>query len=225
MKEYLPVLQSAALFEGIDSQEILPLLACLGAKVQTYTKGSFLLYAGDQVDALGVLLYGNALIVQDDFWGNRNLLANIGTGAIFAETFACTPDAPSSVSVIAEAKCGVLWLKVAQILSTCPTACARHTLMIRNLLADLAGKNLRFNEKLTHMGQRTTKEKLLSYLSAEAKRHGVRAFSIPFSRQQLADYLCVERSAMSAALCKLRDEGILTFHKNHFVLNGVEQLK
>lgn len=219
MQKYFSILKDSSLFQGIGESEFLPLLGCLGGNDKKYPKGSFLLYAGDLVESLGLLLSGSALIVQEDFWGNRNLLATIEPGAVFAETFACSPSIPSSVSVVAEAPCVVLWLNVTRILTTCPSSCGHHNRMIRNLLAELAEKNLRFNEKLTHMGQRTTREKLLSYLSTEAKRHGSAEFVIPFSRQQLADYLCVERSAMSAALCKLRDEGILTFHKDHFVLN------
>ena len=110
-------------------------------------------------------------------------------------------------------------MNVKRILQVCPSACAHHSRIIRNLLGELAGKNLRFGEKLTHMGQRTTRAKLLSYFSAEAQRHGAYEFDIPFSRQQLADYLGVERSGLSLELGKMRSEGLLAFRKNHFVLN------
>lgn len=111
-----------------------------------------------------------------------------------------------------------MFFNVKRILDVCPSACAHHSRIIRNLLGELAEKNLRFSEKLTHMGQRTTRAKLMSYLSAEAQRRGEYEFDIPFSRQQLADYLGVERSGLSLELGKMRVEGLLDFQKNHFVL-------
>lgn len=194
------------------------MLACLDAKSANYQTGSCILRVGDAAEALGLMLLGNAFIVQEDFWGNRNIIISIGPGQSFAEAFACAPDAALNISVVAESPCTVLFLNVKRILTVCPTACAHHSRIIRNLLSDLACKNLRLNEKLTHLGQRTTRAKLLSYLSAEAQRHGSFEFDIPFSRQQLADYLFVERSGLSLELCKLRDDGFLEFHKNHFIL-------
>ena len=123
-----------------------------------------------------------------------------------------------NVSVIAETPVTALFLNVKRILNVCPSACAHHSRIIRNLLSELAEKNLRFNEKLTHMGQRTTRSKIMSYLSSEAQRLGKYEFDIPFSRQQLADYLAVERSGLSLELGKMRSEGLLDFHKSHFVL-------
>ena len=177
------------------------------------------------MESIGLLLAGSGLIVQEDFWGNRNIVAHLGPGQLCAESIACLPEAVLNVSVITETPCVVLMLQVKRILTTCPTACAHHSRVIRNLLSELARKNLQFHEKLTHMGQRTTREKLLSYLSAEAQRQGGAEFDIPFTRQQLADYLSVERSGLSAELGKMRDEGLLEFHRNHFVLtlNGERQ--
>ena len=112
-------------------------------------------------------------------------------------------------------------LKVGHVLGSCPKSCVGHAKLVGNLISELARKNLNFNSKLGHMGKRTTREKLLSYLSAQAMKSGKNEFDISFDRQQLADYLCVDRSAMSAQLCALRDEGILKFRKNHFVLNRI----
>ena len=116
----------------------------------------------------------------------------------------------------------VMFLHIRRVLSVCPSACSHHSRIIRNLLGELAEKNLRLNEKLTHMGQRTTRAKLMSYFSAEAQRRGGYEFDIPFSRQQLADYLGVERSGLSMELGKMRDEGLLDFHKSHFLLKAPE---
>ena len=218
MELFLPIMRTSPLFAGMEEEEIRAILGCLDARVERYPKGAYLLRVGDTVESVGLLLAGGALVTQESFWGSRNIMARIGPGQLFAEAFACSPGAVLNIAVAAEAPCTVLFLNVRRILTMCPTTCAHHSRMIRNLLSDLAGKNLRFTEKLTHMGQRTTREKLLSYLSAEAQRCGDAEFDIPYSRQQLADYLSVERSGFSAELCRMRDEGILAFHKNHFQL-------
>ena len=188
----------------------------MGARIDTFPKGSRLLRAGEAVEEVGLVLAGSALIVQEDIWGNRNLLSKTGPGQTFAEVFACAPGAVLNVSVEAESTVTVMFLHIRRVLSMCPSACSHHSRIIRNLLGELAEKNLRLNEKLTHMGQRTTRAKLMSYFSAEAQRRGGYEFDIPFSRQQLADYLGVERSGLSLELGKMRDEGLLDFHKSHF---------
>ena len=122
----------------------------------------------------------------------------------------------------AESAVTVMFLHIRRVLNVCPSACSHHSQIIRSLLGELAEKNLRLNEKLTHMGQRTTRAKLLSYFSGEVQRRGGYEFDIPFSRQQLADYLGVERSGLSMELGKMRDEGLLDFHKSHFLLKTPE---
>ena len=218
MKEFLSLLKRTALFNGIDEAEIEAMLGCLGAKAEDFNKGEYLLRVGESPESLGLLLSGSVLVVQEDYWGNRNIRARIMPGQVFAESFACVPGAVMDVSVLTDEQSRVLWLNVGRVLHTCPTACSHHSRMIRNLLSDLATNNLRTNEKLTHISRRTTREKLLSYLSAEAQRQGKSEFSVPFNRQQLADYLSVERSAMSAELSKMQKDGLLSVEKNRFSL-------
>lgn len=213
MKEFFPVLHTAALFSGISDDELAVMLSYLGARIDTFPKGSRLLRAGEQVEEVGLVLAGSTLIVQEDIWGNRNILSKTGPGQTFAEVFACAPGAVLNVSVEAESAVTVMFLHIRRVLSVCPSACSHHSRIIRNLLDELAEKNLRLNEKLTHMAQRTTRAKLMSYFSAEAQRRSVYEFDIPFSRQQLADYLGVERSGLSVELGKMRDEACSTFTK------------
>ena len=222
MKEFFPVLHTAALFSGISDEELAAMLSCLGARIDAFPKGSRLLRAGDAVEEVGLVLAGSALIVQEDIWGNRNILSKSGPGQTFAEVFACAPGAVLNVSVEAESAVTVMFLHIKRVLSICPSACSHPNRIIRNLLSELAEKNLRLNEKLTHMGQRTTRAKLLSYFSAESQRRDSYEFDIPFSRQQLADYFGVERSGLSMELGKMRDEGLLDFHKSHFLLKAPE---
>ena len=194
------------------------MLSCLETREERFPKDTFLLRTGDTAESIGLVLSGSVLIVQEDIWGNRNILSRAGAGQTFAAAYACAPGSLLNVSVLAETPVTAMFLNVKRVLNVCPSACAHHSRIIRNLLGELAEKNLRFGEKLTHMGQRTTRAKLMSYLSAEAQRLGTCEFDIPFSRQQLADYLAVERTGLSQELGKMRSEGLLDFHKSHFVL-------
>ena len=216
----LSVLRTSGIFSGISEEETEKMLHCLEVRPETFQKDEYILRAGDLVEAFGVVITGKVLIIQEDFWGNRNILAAVGAGHCFAETFACSPGAVLNVSVIAETNVQVLFLNVKRILTTCPSTCSHHSRMIRNLLSELAEKNLRLNEKITHLGQRSRRAKILSYLSAEAQRHGSAEFDIAFSRQQLADYLSVDRSGLSMELSRMQEEGLLEYRKNHFVLKS-----
>ena len=218
MKEFFPVIRSAPLFSGISEEELTVMLSFLRAEKRVFPKGAFVLRASDTADSIGLVLSGTVLVIQEDIWGNRNILSKAGLGQTFAAAYACAIGSRLNMSVIAETPVTVMFLNVKRILNVCPSACSHHSRIIRNLLGELAEKNLRFNEKLTHMGQRTTRSKIMSYLSSEAQRLGKYEFDVPFSRQQLADYLGVERSGLSLELGKMRSEGLLDFRKSHFVL-------
>ena len=218
MQEFFPVIRSSPLFSGISEDELAAMLTCLDAKKESFPKDAFLLRAGDTAESISLVLSGSVLVIQEDIWGNRNILSKAGPGHTFAAAYACAPGSVLNVSVVAETPVTVMLLNVGRVLNVCSSACSHHSRIIRNLLGELAEKNLRLSEKLTHMGQRSTRAKLMSYLSSEAQRLGRYEFDVPFSRQQLADYLAVERSGLSLELGKMRAEGLLDFHKNHFVL-------
>ena len=220
MIKYLDVIKKSGLFAGIGGHNIASMLECLQVREAKYFKNERILRAGEPAEFMGLLLEGSAFITQEDFWGNRNIVSEVIPGQLFAEAFASAPKTPLNVSVIAERPSAVLLINVRRVLSPCGSGCAFHAIVIRNMLSDLAAKNLRLNEKLTHMAQRTIRKKLLSYLSSEAIRTGSASFSIPYNRQQLADYLSVDRSALSNELSKMRTEGIISFEKNRFELNG-----
>ena len=213
--EISPCMTSSPLFRDIAPADLASLLDCLDARERAYEKGAWLLRRGEWTDRLGLVLSGTVHILREDFWGSRSIVGLAGPGEIFAESYALAGE-PLEVSVLAASDARVLFLRV----ETALTGCGQLT---RNLTALLAEKNLTLTRKMRHMARRTTREKLLSYLSAQALRAGPAEFDIPLDRQQLADFLAVDRSAMSAALGKLRDEGILTFRKNHFRLLGEER--
>lgn len=219
MTENIEIIKKCSLFLGMTDEGVTEITDCLSAGKKTYPKGSCILRAGSCTDSAGLVLSGSVLIVQEDFWGNRNIVAGISVGDMFAESFACTPNAVMNVSVFADTPCRVLWLNIRKLLEN-EENCVHKNRLIMNMLTELSEKNLRFSEKLSHMCKRTTREKLLSYLSSVSQKKGGKAeFDIPFSRQQLADYLSVERSAMSAELGRLRDDGLIDFNKNHFILH------
>ena len=209
--------KSGPLFAGISEEGVDQVLACLSARPRHFDKQAMLLRAG-VAPVMGVVLAGSVHILQEDFWGNRSLLGRAGPGDLFAEAFACAGVLRLPVSVEACEPTDVLLLDAGRLSAVCPAACPHHVQMIRNLLRLMAEKNVGLARKVEHMARRTTRDKLLSYLSAEARRSGGSAFSIPFNRQQLADYLAVDRSAMCSELSRLRDEGLLDFHRSAFVL-------
>ena len=218
MEAYLTLLKKTCLFSGINDEDISTMLNCLSARIASYQKEEFILHTGDLVDQVGMVLSGSVLIIKEDFWGNRSILSEISPGSLFAETYACIGTTPLEVSTVASSDCQVLFLDFQKLLTTCSSACHFHTRLIHNLLSTLAQKNRILTKKLEHMSQKTTRDKLLSYLSAESLKAKSPSFTIPFNRQQLADYLSVDRSAMSSELGKLKKEGILDYNKNTFLL-------
>jgi CRP-like cAMP-binding protein len=221
MKKYVDILKTCPLFRDISPQEILSMLKCLSARMLGYQKNEYVLQAGDAVTWVGIVLSGGVHVVQEDFWGNRTILTRSGPGEVFAEAFSCAEIDRLPVSVVASEKVEVLQIDYQRIITTCSPVCVFHAKLIENMLRIIAQNNILLTQKAEHLAQRNTRSKLLSYLAAQAKQHKNNAFEIPFDRQELADYLCVDRSAMSKELGRMRDEGILRFEKNRFVLLDV----
>lgn len=218
MQKYLPILRSCPFFNGMRDEEILSILHCVQASTVARPRGAYILRAGDTTEVMGLVLSGSVLILQEDLWGHRNILSKCTAGDFFGEPYAATSGAVLNINAVAEDDCTLLFLNVKRLLTSCPTACDHHQKLIRNLVSVLANRLLVFNDKITHVSKRSTREKLLSYLSSESVRQASLSFDIPFDRQQLADYLCVDRAAMSVELSKLQKEGILKTKRRHFEL-------
>ncbi|MBQ3853561.1 MAG: Crp/Fnr family transcriptional regulator [Anaerovibrio sp.] len=214
------IISKCSFFSGMDKGEIQAVLGCVGAYIIQADKGKYIFRAGDSTEVMGMVLTGSIFIIQEDVWGHRNIMAKCQPGEFFGEIYAASPGSILNISVIAEADTTVLMMNVKRLLSSCPSACDYHQRLIRNLVGVLANKVMTFNEKITHISRRSTREKLLSFLSSEAQRAGSLSFDIPFNRQELADYLCVERAAMTVELSRLQKEGILETNRNHFVLSA-----
>lgn len=218
MKKYIHTIKNSKLFTGITEGEIEAMLQCLSASLKTYKKGDIIYRAGENISSVAMLLDGSVHIQKEDYWGNLSILDSISPGELFGEVFACLENEPMAYNAEAVKDCAVLMLDVQRVLTTCTNACKFHSRLIRNLLSEISDKNRILTQKMLHIQQRTTREKLLSYLSEQSLKCGSPSFDIPFNRQQLADYLSVDRSAMSSELGKMKNEGLLDFDKNHFVL-------
>lgn len=206
------------LFRGLAPQEISAVLSCISAKQQRYPKHSFVFHAGEPVTHAGLVLRGELHIIREDFWGNQTIQAVCHPADLFGEVFACLPDHTADVSVLAKQDTEILSLDMQRLLTSCSNSCTFHNQLIHNYVTVLAQKNRMLSRKIQHCTQRTIRSKVLSYLSEQAVLTGSTTFCIPLNRQQLADYLSVDRSALSAELSRLQAEGMLRFHRNRFTL-------
>ena len=207
MEEYFDILSQCPLFSGISRQEMGLMLNCLGGKITCIAKGKPVFLEGNPARFVGVVLSGTVQIVRDDYYGNRSVLTVVSPGGLFGEAFACAGVETLPVSAIALQNCAVLLLDCKRVLTGCSNACPFHSRLVRNLLQGIAQKNLMLTSKIRCMSQKTTQEKLMEFLMEQAKQHDSAEFVIPYDRQALADYLGVERSAMSAEISKLKKAG------------------
>ncbi|MBS5284064.1 MAG: Crp/Fnr family transcriptional regulator [Clostridiales bacterium] len=219
----IQILKGMTLFQGMKEEEIRGMLTCLSAEEKRYKKGAYIYRIGDVTGRLGVLMKGSANIIKDDLWGNQTIIENIRAGQVFAETYACLKGEPLMVDVQAAEDAEVLFMDVNRILNVCSAACDFHSRLIGRLLYVLAYKNLMLTKKMDLITPKSLRERVLVYLSQESLRQGSRQFTIPFNRQQMADYLSVDRSALSAELSRMRAEGMIEFERNRFVVMEREE--
>jgi CRP-like cAMP-binding protein len=215
MKKYIEVLENTSLFKGIAKDEILTMLDCLCTVNKKYQKNSTIINMEDKISSVGVVLSGNIQIIKEDHMGNSSILTNLKESDIFLETFVCANIGKSPVRVMAITDSEILFIDYNKIINTCSSACIFHTILIENMLREIAFKNISLNTKMEIISKRSIREKITAYLEYEG-RMSKDAFKIPFTRNELADYLCVDRSALSRELCKMRDEGLIDFNKNRF---------
>ena len=216
MKKFIPVLKKSQIFAGVGDEEIASMLSCLGARLFKFRKGQYVLRQGEHVSDIIILVEGNLHVQRDDYWGNRSILGRVSAGEVFGEAYAAPGSGVLLNDVVALEDSTVIFFDIKRIITTCPSACHFHALVVQNMFFVISEKNRKLVQKLSHMSKRTTREKLISYLSEEAKKQNNSCFVIPFNRQQLADFLSVDRSAMSNELCKMRDEGLIEFNKSSF---------
>lgn len=217
LEKHFP-LKKCPLFVGMDPDEIEDKLTCLSASEKTYDKNEYIFIEGDPISSIGIVLSGSVNIFKEDFWGNRSIISYVGVGDLFGESFSFSLTKKIPVNAMATEKSRVLFIDYKNIITTCSKACEFHNDLIKNMLKIISTKNIMLTQKMEHITKRTTREKLLSYLSEQSRRFESNSFEIPFNRQELADYLSVERSAMSNELGKMQSDGLITFNKSHFTL-------
>lgn len=202
------------LFENVQNNEVLELLKCIGIKTKVFRKNAFILKAGSKIDYLAVILGGRAVMSKTDSFGKQTVIEELKMNDIFGHNIVCCGLDKSPVDVIAENECEVLFLPFEKVVTPCEKLCPYHLQLIKNVMKMISKRNSLLNDKIDIIGQKTTRDKILALL--ETYRNGQKVFSIPYSREEMAKFLCVDRSAMSRELCRMRDEGILKFSKNHF---------
>ena len=214
MKKIFETVKSNPLFQGIAFSDFESMLSCLSARTTAYKKGDVILLSGDTVNVVGLILSGGVKVIKEDMDGNITILTELGVSEIFGEVFACAGVDHSPVTVQASENTEILFIDYRKIITSCSSACPFHMKLVENMLKLLAHKNLALNQKMEILSKRTTREKLMCFF--DYQRGAAKKFTIPYNREELAHYLCVDRSAMSNELCKMRDEGLIRFNRNEF---------
>ena len=220
MKNYIKLLSATTLFSDLSEEEIAKLCDCLDMRKKEVVRESFVFSAGDKVRSVYLILSGRMHIIDEDFWGNRTIIETLEENTLFGEAYVLSSAETHLVSVVAAEDSVVLEINPVRLYETCSKACTCHIKIIKNTMRILSEKIVRLTEKVGYIIQRTTRDKILSYLSRCAYQADNDSFTIPYTRQQMADYLCVDRSALSHELSKLRESGLIDYHKNYFTLNS-----
>jgi CRP-like cAMP-binding protein len=204
------------LFDGISAQERGAMLGCIGYHIGTFKKGGIVALEGENLRHIGIVLSGSVDMVKEDLWGHKTMLLRIRKDEIFGETFACGEDNLSVVTFQVSEDARILFLPFDRVMHSCTMACRFHHQLIENMVHIIANKNRDLMRKVEVVSRRSIREKLLTYLSIQAQAQGSRYFEIPLGRLELAEYLCVDRSALTRELAKMKDEGLLDYDRNWF---------
>ncbi|WKY47227.1 Crp/Fnr family transcriptional regulator [Eubacteriaceae bacterium ES3] len=218
MQKYTELLKNVKLFSGIDN-DLPAMLDCLGSQEKCYHKGDLIFVSGQAINSVGIVLQGELQVIQEDYNGNRTILTELRSTQIFGEALACAGILESPVSVLSKTDSKILFISVSRIINTCSSSCSFHNRLIENLLKILARKNIQLSDKNQLLSHRSIREKVLSYLSMQAEKNSSSDFNIPFNRNELADFLCVDRSALSRVLSALAKEGVVSVSGRHFTLH------
>lgn len=206
-------------FKDLARSEIESILKCLKARQVVYEKEEDIYRIGDKIKSIGIVLSGCVHITKSDILGNVHIIQNVASGELFAEAYACRQNSYSLVNVVAAQKSKIIFIDVNKVLTLCSAVCIFHQLLIKNLLCIIAEKNINLLKKIEHISPKNIRDRVLSYLFSNVQKQGKYSFEIPFNRQQLADYLMVERSALSNELSKMQKDGLIEYRKNSFTVN------
>ena len=204
------------LFDGIRPEDRKLMLGCIGYHISTFRKGDIVAFEAENIRHLGIVLCGAVDMVKEDLWGNSTLLVRTRRGEVFGETFACGSDSLSTVTFLVSEDAQILFLPFDRVMHSCSMACQFHHRLVMNTVRIIANKNRDLMRKVEVVSKRSIREKLLAYLSIQAQALGSRYFEIPLGRVELAEYLCVDRSALTRELAKMKEDGLIDYDRNHF---------
>ena len=204
------------LFYGIKPDELNAMLSCIGYHIGTFKKGDIVAFEGDHLKHIGIIMKGSVDMVKEDLWGNRTMLVRMRKDEMFGETFACGSDSLSVVTFMVSEDAKVLFMPFDRVMHSCTMACQFHHRLIENMVKIIADKNRDLMRKVDVVSKRTIREKLLAYLSIQAQMQNSRYFEISLGRVELAEYLCVDRSALTRELAKMKEDGLIDYDKNCF---------
>lgn len=204
------------LFDGIRDEDKRSMLSCIGYHIGSFSKGEVIALEGEHLKHVCILLSGTVDMVKEDFWGNQTMLLRLGQNDLFGETFACGDDSMAVVSFVVYEDAEILFIPFNRVMHTCTMACEFHHRLVENMVRIIANKNRDLMRKMEVISKRTIREKILAYLSIQAQMTQSRYFEIPLGRVELAQYLCVDRSALTRELVKMKDEGLIDYDRNCF---------
>ena len=204
------------LFHGIQPEERIAMLSCIGYHIGTFKKGDIVSFEGDNLKHIGIVISGAVDMVKEDLWGNKTMLVRMRKDELFGETFACGSDNLSVVTFLVSEDAKVLFMPFDRVMHSCTMACQFHHRLIENMVKVIADKNRDLMRKIDVVSKRTIREKLLAYLSIQAQIQNSSYFEVPLGRVELAEYLCVDRSALTRELAKMKEDGLIDYDKNCF---------
>ena len=207
---------NSPLFDGVNPEDRKAMLGCIGYHISTFKKGDIVAFEEENIKHIGIIMKGSVDMVKEDLWGNKTMLVRMRKDELFGETFACGSDNLSVVTFLVSEDAKILFLPFDRVMHSCTMACVFHHRLIENMVHIIANKNRDLMRKVEVVSKRTIRERLLAYLSIQAQIQESRYFEIPLGRVELAEYLCVDRSALTRELAKMKDDGLIDYDKNCF---------
>lgn len=207
---------NSPLFYGIQPEEMKAMLSCIGYHIGTFRKGDIVAFEEENIKHIGIIIAGSVDMIKEDLWGNKTMLVRMHKDDLFGETFACGSDNQSVVTFLVSENARILFIPFNRVMHSCTMACAFHHRLIENMVSIIAGKNRDLMRKVEVVSKRTIREKLLTYLSIQSQSQERRYFEIPLGRVELAEYLCVDRSALTRELAKMKEDGLIDYDRNWF---------
>lgn len=207
---------NSPLFDGIDPEDRKAVFHCVGYHIGTFRKGDVVAFEEENIRHIGIVLSGAVDMIKEDLWGNKTMLVRMRKNELFGETFACGEDNLSVVTFTVSEDAKILFMPFDRVMRSCTMACVFHHRLIENMVRIIAGKNRDLMRKVEAVSKRTIREKLLAYLSIQAQIQKSRYFELPLGRVELAEYLCVDRSALTRELVKMKEDGLIDYDKNCF---------